>query len=138
MALIVNQVVIPCGKNSEYRFIERNISAHKMVDIEQASRGFLGEGHHYLRFEGKGLKAISLLMERTKQLEQFFEAMCKLSITSMRDGSLEAFIEREDVDDEFYDAYELVAQMIEEHEKDQPRETDSGVWVRDDDDADIG
>lgn len=102
-------------------FYQFRVDAFGQVQLERGSYGQDGEPlplvDHYASFrpnEDRGGEAIRLLMERVHQLEAFFEAVRKLSITRYAHGRLEGFIERGDVEDETETAWELVSQMIEE------------------------
>lgn len=105
------KITLETGLRSFYT-LER--SGLGLVTIEQG-RG--GRTTHYADLPERGQTAISHFMDQYERYERFFEAVRKISITEYHSGRLNGFIERHDADDDFADAYELVAEMIEEADR---------------------
>lgn len=125
-------VTVPTGTRSEYRFSQSIATANPLISVETAPEGHEGHGHQYVTFDGRGATAILRLMERTAQLEQFFRDVCKISVCELHSGLLQGFIEREYADeDDFEEAYERVAQMVEEQIRKEDIEAGRIGFVRD-------
>lgn len=132
MAIDGLSVTVPTGERSQYRFVQKTISANPIVEINSMPEGHEGHGRHYVTIDGRGATAILRLMERAAQLEQFFQDVCKISITDLNGGRLTEFLERRDADEpEFEEAYDRVAQMVEEQILKEDIEAGRIKFVRD-------
>lgn len=116
-ALIVR---VPATPGRFYEF--RKLTSGAGVDIHTGSNGRENSDFYFgMHSSDKGCKAICYAVERLHQLEQFFEAARKLSVTRAHDDVFDGFIDEDLCDDESYQgqisteaAWELVGTMIEE------------------------
>lgn len=110
------KITVETGLRSFYTLYRSGLG---LVTIEQ---GWGERTSHYADLPERGQTAISHFMDQYERYRQFFEAARKISITEYHSGRLDGFIERQDADDEQVDAYELVAEMIEEADRKEETE----------------
>lgn len=124
-------VTVPTGERSQYRFVQK-MGSNPWIEVSSMPEGHEGHGHPYHTFEGKGATAILRLMERAARLEQFFQDVCKISICDLHGNRLTEFMAREDADEEdFEEAYDRVAELVEEQSLKEDIEAGRIKFVRD-------
>jgi len=115
---VIAQVDVLSGHKGFYRFSVKTVSPNTVV-IETGTRGredgLIDHYHQFRVGDDRGAAAIKALVEDCARYKRFFEAACKIGVTELHSGRLEGFMERSDADEgEFEDAYDVVAEMIEE------------------------
>lgn len=113
-------VIVKTGEKTEYR-LNKMKGGGNVVVVETAARGFDGHGDFYHQIDGKGGTAIIRLMEEYTELKKFFDAARQISLADLYGGKVTAFTERGDADEgDEEEAWEIVAQMIEEANAEDP------------------
>lgn len=136
MAILVD---VEASEKGYYRFHQSDIAPGIVV----VSRGTTAEKDHqppdeYVIFQcgvNKGATAILRLMERAERLEQLFRDVCKIGICDLHGNRLTEFMSREDAenddDEDFSDAYERIAELVEEQSLKEDIEAGRIGWRRD-------